>query len=405
MSELISGKDKKELLKEIIRKLHKGIDPEETKKKFKEVIQAVSPLEIAQVEEELIREGLPAKEIHKLCDLHIEVFREGIEREEYALPDWHPIGILKKEHKLIIDRMNDLRELVKKVKEGKCYECIESDIPELEKIADDFRKSEVHYLREENVLFPYLEKHGITQPPAIMWKEHDQIRGLKKLYYHLLEKRDSLEFSKFQEQLEGVSFGLAEMLMSHFYKENKILFATALKVIGKDEWIKIRKEFDDIGYCCFTPSEPEWEVVSSEKTGVSGGRIKLKTGSFTVEELDAIFRTLPVDITFVDREDRVAFFSDNPERIFVRTESVIGREVQKCHPPRSVHIVEKIVEKFKNGERDVAEFWIELNGRLIFIRYFAVRDREGRYLGTLEVTQDITDIKKIEGQRRLLDWD
>ena len=367
MSELISGKDKKELLKEIIRKLHQGVDPEKTKQRFKEVIQTVSPLEIAQVEEELIREGLPAEEIHKLCDLHIDVFREGIEREEYELPDWHPIGILKKEHGLIIDKMDQLRKLVEKVKQGKCYGCIQGVLPELKRIAEDFKASEVHYLREENVLFPYLEKHGITQPPAIMWKEHDQIRGLKKMYYQLLQGMEDVEFKVFQERLEGISFGLAEMLMSHFYKENKILFVSALNVIGREEWVKIRKEFDEIGYCCFTPPKPQWDVIKEEKTGVSGGRIKLKTGSFTVEELGAIFRALPVDITFVDGDDRVAFFSDNPDRIFVRTESVIGREVEKCHPPKSVHIVKKILEKFKAGERDVAEFWIELNGRLIYI--------------------------------------
>jgi len=136
------------------------------------------------------------------------------------------------------------------------------------------------------------------------------------------------------------------------------------------------------------------------------GRIPLEKGSLTREEISAIFNTLPFDLTFVDSENSVKYFN-NPyarERIFARTEAVIGRKVQNCHPRKSIHAVNKILEAFKNGERDVAEFWINHRGRLIYIRYFAVRDRSGRYLGTLEVTQDITDLKKIEGERRLLNW-
>lgn len=132
--------------------------------------------------------------------------------------------------------------------------------------------------------------------------------------------------------------------------------------------------------------------------------LQFETGSLSKEELQGVLNTLPVDITFVDKEDAVKYFSKGEERIFVRTKAVIGRKVQQCHPQKSVHIVNKIVEAFKTGKKNVAEFWIQLGDRLVHIRYFAVRDKDGKYLGTMEVTQDITEIKKIEGERRLLDW-
>jgi len=132
--------------------------------------------------------------------------------------------------------------------------------------------------------------------------------------------------------------------------------------------------------------------------------LQFETGSLSEEEVEAVLDSLPVDISFVDKEDRVKYFNKAEGRIFVRTKAVIGRKVQLCHPQKSVHIVNNILEAFKTGKKDAAEFWINLNNRLILIRYFAVRDKNGEYLGTVEVTQDITDIKKIEGQKRLLDW-
>ena len=131
-------------------------------------------------------------------------------------------------------------------------------------------------------------------------------------------------------------------------------------------------------------------------------KILFETGGLSKKELEAILNTLPVDITFIDKEDTVRYFSDSKERIFPRTKAIIGRKVQQCHPQKSVHIVDQILKDFKSGKKDAAKFWIDLEGRLIYIRYFAVRSKNGDYLGCLEVTQDITDIKKIEGEKRLL---
>ena len=135
------------------------------------------------------------------------------------------------------------------------------------------------------------------------------------------------------------------------------------------------------------------------------GMLQFETGSLSKEEVEAVLDSLPIDISFIDKEDRVKYFNKAEGRIFVRTKAVIGRKVQLCHPQKSVHVVNKILEAFKTGKKDVAEFWINLNDRLILIRYFAVRGKNGKYLGTVEVTQDITDIKKIQGEKRLLDWE
>jgi len=151
---------------------------------------------------------------------------------------------------------------------------------------------------------------------------------------------------------------------------------------------------------------PQMEEVKKEEKAAAApeGILRFETGTLTKEELEAMLDSLPVDITFVDKEDTVKYFNKAEKRVFVRTKAVIGRKVQLCHPQKSIHIVNRIIESFKTGKKDVAEFWIMLNNRLIHIRYFAVRDKNGKYLGTMEVTQDITDIKKIEGEKRLLDW-
>ena len=292
-----------------------------------------------------------------------------------------------------------------RLKTGKDFESSHEERKHLIHIIEHFKSSESHYEREENVLFPYLEKHGITQPPAIMWMEHDKIREIKKSIYKLIDGYKQLSFEDFIEKLEENATALTEMLASHFQKENKILFPTALNVINENEWLEIRKQFDKLGYCCFTPRPGFWSPEGEKKT-VSrenkGNLINFETGDLFPEEIEAIFNTLPVDITFVDKEDTVRYFSQSKERIFTRTKAVIGRKVQQCHPQKSIRIVNKILEDFKKGKREVAEFWINFKGRLIYIRYFPVRNEKGEYLGCLEVTQDISDIKKIEGEKRLL---
>jgi len=412
MSELFGQKEiKKEVLKRLIRKLHEGANPEEIKEKFKDVIKGITPTEVAQIEEELIKEGMSREEIQRLCDIHLAIFRESLEKEKTSVATGHPIHILMEEHKILLEFVDNLKEVAQEIKGGKDLNAVKEKMESLSHLVEHFKDSESHYLREENVLFPYLEKHGITQPPAIMWMEHDKIRGIKKNLYQLIDNHENIGFRDFAHQLEEVALSLADILSGHFYKENNILFPTALRVISEEEWKDIRQQFDELGYCCFTPQPTRIamkEIAAEEvkipirETAVTGV-IPFETGNLSNEEVEAIFNILPVDITFVGKEDTVRYFSQTKERIFPRTKAVIGRKVQQCHPQKSLHVVNKILEDFRNGHREVAEFWINMKGKLIYIQYFAVRNKKGDYLGCLEVTQDITDIKKIEGEKRLLD--
>lgn len=401
MSE-VSGKDpsKKEALKHLINKLHEGADLEQVKKEFKDSIGDISAVEISKAEEELIKDGMAPEKIHKLCDVHIALLRESLEKEEILAVPGHPVHILMQEHKILLKIADDLRKIAQEIKNKE-----KSVVEQFNHIEEHLKASQSHYSREENVLFPYLEKHGITQPPAMMWMDHDKIREIEKNLYKIIDSYGKTEFQDFTKNLKISAIALAEMLSNHFYKENHILFPTALNVITEAEWTDIRKQFDELGYCCFTP-EPGKFAMKQTETSIDKPETKdlvqFEMGSLSKEEIEMIFNTLPVDITFVDKEDTVRYFSQSKERIFPRTKAHIGLKVQQCHPQKSVHIVNQILEDFRSGKKDGAEFWINMNNMVVYIRYFPVRNKNGDYLGCLEVTQNIAPIKKIEGEKRLL---
>jgi hypothetical protein len=383
------------------------MSPEQVKQKFKHILEGTSSEEIAKIEQELVKEGMKREELQKLCDVHLAVFAEQVQGQELDLASGHPISILMEEHRIMLERANRLKTLVGMISEACDVVYVGDVLKELQNVIHEFVDSEKHYLREENVLFPTIEKHGITEPPAIMWMEHDKIREIKKKLASLVEKWNTMAFSDFKAQLSEATEPLCGILPSHFYKENNILFPAALNVVTDSEWEEIRREFDEVGYCCFTPKHliTTTQAETEETETATEGVLQFDTGALSKEEVEGIFDTLPVDISFVDANDAVKYFNKAEKRIFVRTKAVLGRKVQMCHPEKSIHIVKRIVESFKAGKKSSAEFWITLNGRLVHIRYFAVRNKEGKYLGTLEVTQDLTDIKKIEGQKRLLDWE
>lgn len=406
-----TAENKKKIMKKIIAQLHSGTPVSEVKEIFKRVLGGIGPLEIAKIEQELIKEGMPRKEIQRLCDVHLAVFREQLEKQKLEVPLGHPISILTEEHKILLQLSKKLNTIVNRIQEESHVGDVADEAKQLKHIVEELLDAEKHYLREENVLFPFLEKHGITEPPAVMWIEHNQIRDTKKQLYSIVKNYSAISFQDFRKQLGETAKSLGNILPSHFFKENNILFPTALRVVTDEEWKDIRKEFDEIGYCCFTPQHltemsptEEVEKPKTETIIAPKGMLQFETGVLSKEEVEAILDSLPVDISFVDKEDRVKYFNKAEERIFVRTKAVLGRKVQLCHPQKSVHIVDKILEAFKAGKKDAAEFWIQKDTSLVHIRYFAVRDRSGKYLGTMEVTQDITDIKKIKGQKRLLDW-
>ena len=245
--------NRKRMLKEVIKALHAGARPDEVKEKFKEALEDIGPLEISKVEEELIEEGMPREEVRRLCDVHLAVFRESLEKEKTLAPVGHPIYILMEEHKIILQTATELKNIAQKIKQAKDFIPVMPEMEHLRHIEEHLKDSESHHVREENVLFPYLEKHGVTQPPAIMWMEHDQIREIKENLYRVIDAHQSMVFQDFAKQLEEAAISLADILSSHIYKENNILYPTALKVITENEWKDVRKQFDELGYCCFTP--------------------------------------------------------------------------------------------------------------------------------------------------------
>ncbi len=403
MSELLGEMtDRKATLKRLIREIHQGVDPERAKRESADLLRTLTATEIAQTEGEMIEEGFPREEIERLCDVHLMVFQESLQGEQAEAGAGHPIQILMKEHELILELSAQLVDTARQIASATDRDAASPTVGRLRAIAQQFEASGNHYLREENVLFPYLEKHGIVEPPAMMWREHDKIRVLKKELYALVREADSTPAGRLGKRLGNVAEQLAAMLESHFFKENNVLFPAALQVMTEEEWASTTRQFGEIGYWKVLPSgvSTASERIESARTQVDGV-IPFSIGTILLDALEPILNALPVDLTFVDDQDTVRYFSQTRERIFPRTAAIIGRKVQQCHPEKSVHVVNQILDDFRNNRRDSAEFWIQSNGHFIVIRYYAVR-RDGHYLGCVEVTQDATDIRALQGEKRLL---
>ncbi len=401
MSEYINnGTLRREILKGIIRQLHEGRPVEAVKSEFAALLRDVGPTEIAALEQALIEEGLPETEIKRLCDVHVAVFRESLEtqRKPETVPG-HPVYTFLAENGAALRVLDMLQEALS----ARQWEEARRQVGEL-------RKYDKHYLRKEYLLFPYLEKHGFAGPSSVMWAIHDEIRAGWKQLGELLEAGPGEDEDAFAERV-GELFGpLNTAIREMFFKEEHILYPTALNMLSEDEWRAIRAQEPEIGYA-YVEAGAEWpperlvheKAIPTKKPRETGNLIHLDTGTLTPEEINRLFTHLPVDITFVDRDDTVRFFSQTRERIFPRSPAIIGRKVQKCHPPASLHRVQQILDDFRTGQRNEAEFWIQMRGRFIHIRYFAIRDEHGEYQGTLEITQDVTHIRTLEGERRLLD--
>ncbi|MBN2224919.1 MAG: DUF438 domain-containing protein [Deltaproteobacteria bacterium] len=324
-----------------------------------------------------------------------------------AVPKGHPIQILMKEHELMLDFSERLVKIAGALTGLRDLWAAEPHREEIAHLVDHLIESESHYVREENVLFPVIEKHGITGPPQMMWTEHTEIRKLKKELSSIIEKPDATPFDQFAHRLHETASELADLLASHFNKENSILFPAALRVIPEREWPEIRRQFDELGYCCFTPPVPAapdsaYKDTPSPAAKTADGSVTFETGTLSIAELHALLDSLPIDVTFVDKDDTVRYFNQAADRIFPRAKAIIGRTVGNCHPAKSIDKVQAILDGFRDGTLPKAEFWIPMDEKLIYIRYLPVRDSAGAYLGCLEVTQDITPIKKIEGAKRLL---
>lgn len=410
MSEIINNSSERvKKLKELLLKLHEGRSVEETKTELSELFGKVPYGEVVTAEQELINEGMPPQEIQKYCDLHSGALKDNIDLTYMKeVDEGHPVQTLRNENRAVEAELGKLKNIF--IKNSFSRESLDVDqaLMEIRQAMNNLTDIEKHYVKKENLLFPYLEKYGITGPSTVMWGKDDEVRGLLKSCLEVLSqdvKADSEILGGYIDLLfKPAADAVAEMIS----KEEKILFPMCLERFTEIEWYEIYRQSDEIGYCLYAPSvkwEPEGVSLSLPASSSDGSRIKLSTGSFTPDEIEAMLNAVPFDITYVDRDDKVRFFSHGSGRIFDRSKAILGRQVQYCHPPSSVHIVEKILDDFKSGSQDSAKFWINFRGKFVHIAYYAVRGESGEYLGTVEVTQDIAGYREIEGERRLLTYD
>ncbi len=434
--------DRQKRIVEILTLLHEGGSFEEAKRIFNEEFDGVDVSEITGAEKALIQGGLNPSEIQKLCNIHAAVFKGNIKDIHKSVLEentpGHPVHTLKLENQVIGSLLNDeIRWVFNKMEKNNDWSVRERLLSAL----TDLYNIDKHYLRKENLIFSYMEKYGITAPPKVMWGVDDAVREMiKELIAYL--NTDKAALNPLREMLDDVISEIEEMI----FKEEAIMIPMCLDVFSLDDWEQIESDSAEIGYC-FIAEPLKWRASSASREiekareperlaaiedarkmtdgiaadgaeavvpkrakkrydwekEVGEGVVVLPTGIMHLNELTALFDVLPFDLSFVDKDDIVRFYSGG-ERIFPRSKSVIGRRVIDCHPPKSYDAVDKILKDFKSGSRNHADFWIDLHrfNKRVYIRYFAMRDAQTQeYLGCLEVSQEITEIQKLEGEKRL----
>ena len=408
MSELINNsKFRKEKLKELILKLHNGEDPKQGTLQLINTLKQIPYGEVVEVEQELIQQGLPATEVLRLCDVHGEVLDGHIDQSgAKAIPEGHPVDVFRQENKELLKEIEKARQLL-----AGLYslpdENFRNHTMQVLACFNNLMDVDKHYKRKEYLVFPFLEKNEITGPPKVMWGKHDEIRDQLKGCIEILRTGD-LKKSDLEDAMDILFAPVLKAMADMTKKEEDILFPMCMDVLTTDDWWQINRQTLEFGFALYDP-KVEWKpegmtAENYENKGIlnENGNIQLPSGSFTAGEIMAILNTVPFDMTFVDKDDKVKCFTQGAERIFARSRSIINRDVRLCHPPGSVHIIEKILEDFKSGRASHAPFWIQMQGKFIHIEYFALRDENGAYLGTLEVSQDLTKGRKLEGEQRIL---
>ena len=410
MSELINNaSQRKDKIKNALKRIHDGEEYENVKQEFAEVLSTATAQEISDIEQTLIAEGMPVEDIQYLCDVHVAMFRESLDKQSPPeMMAGHPVYTFRAENELVALVLNDTRQILHKMQEDQSKTLVQKLKGNIEKL----KEFETHYLRKENILFPYLEKVNFSGPSTVMWGIHDDIRkGWKAMLAEIgageIVSKESVE--KLLREFTELENTMRELI----YKEERILFPTAIDRLPEENWHAIHAQEPDFGYSYVTRGT-DWPIESEKKESLGKSKreekeerketmskFPLTTGDLSISQINMMLGYLPVDITYVDENDTVLFFSETPDRIFKRTAAIIGRKVQNCHPPQSMDKVQKILDDFKAGTRDMAEFWIQMNGMFIHIRYFALHDSDGNYKGTLEVSQDLTALRALEGEKRL----
>ena len=385
---------KRKLVADIIRDLHAGLSVEDAKARVQREVGTLTSTEVTTIEQSLIDEGVSPDEIKRFCNVHALIFEASLEHAVAAddSPS-HPLSLLKAENRAIEGIVAELRTAL----------AAGSGTPDRVRAAlAKLKGVDRHYALKENAIFPYLERHGFMGPSQVMWGKHNDVRQLLRD----AEKAAAGGAQAIAAARESVLEPLAAEVEGMIFKEENILFPACTEKLEPAEWVKVLASFREIGlpYATAPAADASLAELSLLKAeAAEAGVVSLPSGRVSLVELAALLDVLPVDISFVGADDTVRYFNQTKERIFPRAVSVVGRNVRNCHPPQSVGKVVEILDSFRRGERDHADFWINLHGRLVWIRYFAVRDPFGKYLGCLEVSQDLTEARSLTGERRLLD--
>ena len=387
-----------------------NISLEEAKKEMKASVDKVTAQEFAICEQYLHQFGISDEELTERLDEVIDIFDGILVSNELDLPKGHPVRTYLDEVEAIRKVLSDMKEMLNK-------KFIRNQWAEL---YDKLGQINIHFARKQNQLYPALEKAGFDKPSKIMWTLENDIRDTIKKAQGYLENDKDKEFLEIQDEV-------IEMVEDMMVKEEEILYPTSMDLLSDEDFVLMRKGDDEIGYCLIDKPLPygnnkkEDRDTSSNKellkdlagvlqkhgvldTTANTGELDVSQGKLTLEQINLIFKHLQVDLSYVDENEIVKFYSDTKHRVFPRSAGVIGREVQNCHPRESVDTVEEIIRAFRAGEHDEAEFWLEMGGKFIYIIYNAVRDEEGNFRGVLEMMQDVTKIRSLEGSQRLLSW-
>ena len=396
------SKERQQALLKILHYIQDGGDFTEAKKMFQESFDKVDVSEITAAERELIAQGLDPRKIQYLCNVHADVFKGNI-KENAANPDFatpgHPVNTLKQENVVIKSLVNDylLPNLKKWEKDHS-----EQTLSKIKQALSDLATIGKHYARKETSFFPLMTKYGITAPPQVMWGVDDKIRRLIKEANNVVNEND-VDPAKLRKIIDEVSHEVLEMI----FKEEEIMVPMIDEVASPADWGNVKDEEKQIGYTLINPPM-NWKPKEEPKTAgplsvdhLSSLFINFKEGALNLEQLSAILDLLPFALTFVDENDKVAYFGGGAA-IFPHSKNAIGNSVFSCHTPESKPIVEKIFQDLHSGEKNVVTYWFKpkMLGRMLYLRYYAVHNKDGKYLGCLEVAEDITDIQKLSGQKK-----
>ncbi len=378
---------KKAIVQDVIRGLHAGLAVEEARARIEGEAGVLSSAEIAEIEQSLIDEGMAPEEIQRFCDVHVLLFESSLQKAASASAGGpNPLELLRRENRELLRAVAALRAA--------------GTLAAARDALSSLRAVERHYAIKENAIFPLLERHGFSGPSQVMWAKHDEVRDLLRRAGQALAAAGGEE--ALAAQRASILVPLAAGVEGMIQKEETVLFPAAVERIGPEEWGTIQASILEIAGEAASVAAPAPSAAATA-AAAGAGAVALPSGTVSLAQLAAFLNVLPVDISFVDADDTVRYFNQTKERLFPRAVSVIGPKVQNCHPGRSVARVNEILRSFRDGSRSQADFWIRMGERFVSIRYFAVRDEAGRYLGCLEVSQELTELRALQGERRLLD--